>query len=217
MIKAVLFDLDGTLVDSLADLAASADYALNKLGYKGHTAKEYQYFVGNGIPKLIERSLPENARDTQTVQKCLQIFMPYYKEHCDDKSYSYDGMPELVARLKNLGYKTAVITNKAQEMAEKVVLRLIGDSFDIVCGKREGYPAKPNPKLTLKVMEELGVKPCECAFVGDSDTDMKTAVNSGAVPIGVLWGYRTKKEIKENGAKFIVSNAEEILQILNNI
>ncbi|MCQ2441466.1 MAG: HAD-IIIA family hydrolase [Clostridia bacterium] len=217
MIKAVLFDLDGTLADSLLDLATSADYALGNLGYKGHTLKEYQYFVGNGIPKLIERSLPENARDTQTVQKCLQIFMPYYKEHCDDKTYAYDGMPELVASLKKLGYKTAVITNKAQEMAEKVVLRLIGDSFDIVCGKREGYPAKPDPKLTLEVMSELGVKPEECVFVGDSQTDMATAINSGALPIGVLWGYRTKSEIEKSGAKFIVSNAEEIIQILNNL
>lgn len=217
MIKAVLFDLDGTLADSLTDLAASADYALGNLGYKGHTLKEYQYFVGNGIPKLIERSLPENARDTQTVQKCLDIFMPYYREHCDDKTYAYDGMPELVATLKKMGYKTAVITNKAQEMAEKVVLRLIGDSFDIVCGKREGYPAKPDPKLTLEVMSELGVKPEECVFVGDSDTDMKTAVNSGALPIGVLWGYRTKSEIEKSGAEYTVSNAEGILQILNNL
>ena len=216
MIKAVLFDLDGTLVNSLEDLADSTNYALGKLGFPTHKTDEYNYFVGDGIPKLIERALPESARTGETEKKCLDIFMARYREHYHDKTYAYKNMPELVNFLRKQGVKTAVISNKAQEMAEKVVAKLFGDVFDTVAGKREGYPAKPNPKLTLQIMKKLGAEPSDCAFVGDSGMDMAVAVNAGALPIGVLWGFRTKAELIKNGAAYTAENPDELIEILKS-
>ncbi len=216
MIKAVLFDLDGTLVNSLEDLADSTNYALGKLGFPTHKTDEYNYFVGDGIPKLIERALPESARTGETEKKCLDIFMARYREHYHDKTYAYKNMPELVNFLRKQDVKTAVISNKAQEMAEKVVAKLFGDVFDTVAGKREGYPAKPNPKLTLQIIKELGTEPNDCAFIGDSGMDMAVAVNAGALPIGVLWGFRTKDELIKNGAAYTAENPDELIEILKS-
>lgn len=214
MIKAVLFDLDGTLVNSLEDLADSTNYALSELGFPIHKTDEYNYFVGDGIPKLIERALPENARTSETGKKCLDIFMARYKEHYHDKTYAYVGITELLEFLKTKGIKTAVISNKAQEMAEKVVSKLFGDIFDTVAGKRDGFPAKPDPTLTLQIIKELGVEPNDCAFIGDSGMDMAVAVNAGLLPVGVLWGFRTKYELLKNGAAYTVNNPAELIKIL---
>lgn len=216
MIKAVLFDLDGTLVNSLEDLADSTNYALSELGFPTHRTDEYNYFVGDGIPKLIERALPENARTSETEKKCLDIFMARYKEHYHDRTYAYGGITELLGFLKEKGIKTAVISNKAQEMAQKVVSKLFGDVFDTVAGKRDGFPAKPDPTLTLQIIKELGVEPQNCAFVGDSGMDMAVAVNANLLPIGVLWGFRTKDELLKNGAAYTVNNTAELIEILND-
>ncbi len=217
MIKAVLFDLDGTLVNSLEDLAASTNYALKTLGFPTHKTEKFKMFVGNGMPKLIERALPEDSRDEATKEKALKIFMDHYRVHYKDKSYVYDGMAEVVGSLKKAGFKTAVISNKAQEMTDEVVSKLLGDKFDAVCGKREGYPTKPDPTLTLEVMSNLGVNPSECVFIGDSGMDCKTAVNSGCIGIGVLWGFREKQELLENGASYIAEKPERLIDIINEI
>ncbi len=215
MIKAVLFDLDGTLANSLADLANSTNFALCKMGFPTHETEKYKYMVGDGIPKLIERALPEGNKSDAEKAECLEIFMRHYREHYHDKTVCYKGVSEMLAELRLRGLKIAVISNKAQEMAEKVTQKLFGNVFDVVAGKREGFKTKPDPALTLKVMEELGTKPCECALVGDSGMDMAAAVNSGALPIGVLWGFRTKKELLDSGAEYVVSEPGEILNIIN--
>ena len=215
MIKAILFDLDGTLVNSLFDLGFSTNFALAKMGYPTHEIEKFKYFVGDGMPKLIERALPESKRDKETIKTTLEIFMEHYREHFVDKTVPYDGIIELLDSLSE--YKMAVISNKVQEMATVVTEKLLGDKFQIVCGKREGYPTKPDPTLTLEIIDELGVKPEECLFIGDSGMDMAVAKNAGCVAVGVLWGFRKEDELRENGADYIVSASQDILGILREI
>ncbi len=215
MIKAVLFDLDGTLVNSLEDLKTSTNFALDKMGFPVHETECYKYFVGAGMPKLIENALPEDKKDKTTIEKTLEIFLGHYKEHYVDETVPYDGILELLERLSD--FKLAVFSNKKQEMTTIVVEKLLGDKFQIVCGKKENYPIKPDPKLTLEIISELGVEPSECVFVGDSGTDMVLAKNAGCVSIGVLWGFRKEDELRENGADYIVSAPAEILDVLSEI
>ena len=217
MIKAVLFDLDGTLVNSLTDLADSTNFALEKLGYPTHETEKYKYFVGDGIPMLIKRALPEGERTKETQAQCLELFMSRYREHYFDKTDAYDGIKELLLGLKSEGFKIAVISNKAQEMAQKVVSKVFGDIFDSVAGKREDYKAKPDPALMLEIIGELGVTPEECVLIGDSGMDMAAAVNAKVTGIGVLWGFREKPELIRNGAKFIASRPSQILDIIKEI
>ena len=217
MIKAVLFDLDGTLVNSLTDLADSTNFALEKLGYPTHETEKYKYFVGDGIPMLIKRALPEGERTKETQAQCLELFMSRYREHYFDKTDAYDGIKELLLGLKSEGFKIAVISNKAQEMAQKVVSKVFGDIFDSVAGKREDYKAKPDPALMLEIIGELGVTPESCVLIGDSGMDMAAAVNAKVTGIGVLWGFREKPELIRNGAKFIASRPSQILDIIKEI
>lgn len=217
MIKAVLFDLDGTLVNSLEDLAVSTNYALKKFGFSIHETEKYKYFVGDGMLKLIERVLPENNRDDDTIKKVFEVFWNYYAEHYLDNTLAYDGIHNLIKNLKQLGLKVAVISNKADQMAKIVTDKIFGDIFDFVTGKREGYPTKPDPTLTLEVIEELGFKPDECVFVGDSGMDMATAKNSGCVAFGVLWGFRKSDELLKNGADYLLQSPNEILKTVEEI
>ena len=215
MIKAVLFDLDGTLVNSLFDLGASTNYALEKMGFPTHETEKFKIFVGDGMAKLIERALPENKRDGETINTTLQIFMEHYRAHYVDETVPYDGILELLDKLT--GVKKAVISNKADEMVIPLTKKLLGDRFDIVCGKREGYPTKPDPTLTLEIIEKLGVASNECIFVGDSGMDMAVAKNSGCVALGVLWGFRSEEELLLNGADYIAKKPAEILEIIKEI
>lgn len=217
MIKAVLFDLDGTLVNSLADLADSTNFALKGLGFPPHETEEYKYLVGDGIPKLIERALPEGEKTEENCNKCLELFMARYREHYFDKTAAYDGIKELLRALKKQGLKIAVISNKAQEMAQKVVDKVFGDIFDAVAGKREGYKTKPDPALTLEVIKELGVTPDTCVLIGDSGMDMAAAVNAKITGIGVLWGFRTETELRQNGADYIADTPAQISDIIKEI
>ncbi len=215
MIKAVLFDLDGTLVNSLEDLAVSTNYALTRFGFPTFETYKYKYFVGDGMPKLIERVLPEDKRDKDTLNTVLKVFMDHYGEHFADHTRVYPGIERLLKDIKKLKLKTAVISNKSQKPAEAVVGKLFGtECFDIICGKREDYPAKPDPALTLKVVSELGVHTGECVLAGDSGMDMAAAKNAGIIGIGVLWGFRTEDELKNNGASYIVDSPEKITEII---
>lgn len=217
MIKAVVFDLDGTLVNSLEDLASSTNYALEKFGFPEHEINEFKYLVGDGMPKLIERALPEAFRDDDTKKKVLKTFLDYYSEHYADRTVVYDGVKTLLTDLKSQGIKLAVVSNKADKMTDVVVKKLFGNSFSQVTGKRDGYPTKPDPTLTLHIIAKLGVTPQECLFVGDSGMDMATAVNSGCTAVGVLWGFRTESELLKNGARYIVKKPDQILRILKEI
>lgn len=217
MIKAVIFDLDGTLVNSLEDLAISTNYALNLFGFPTHETEKYKYFVGDGMQKLIERVLPEENRDSETRTKVFEAFMNYYAQHYLDKTVAYDGIHNVLETLKKDGVKIAVVSNKADKMAQIVVEKIFGDIFDFVVGKREGYPTKPDPRLTLEVIDILGVKSYDCAFVGDSGMDMAAAKNSGCLAVGVLWGFRESQELQENGADYLLEKTLEIPELIKEI
>lgn len=215
MLKAVIFDLDGTLVNTLEDLGNSTNHMLSENGFPIHTMDKYNYFVGNGIPKLIERALPETERSAENIKKYTEQFTEYYSKHFADKSAAYGGIAELVAEIKKMGLKTAVVTNKAQAMTDLVISKVFGSGvFDSVVGKRDENPAKPDPKAAFVAMSEMEVNPDECVFVGDSSVDILTARNCGAYPVGVLWGFRTRQELENSGARLIISEPEELVRFI---
>ena len=218
MIKAVFFDLDGTLVDTLCDLADSTNYALSKMGFPTHATEKFRYFVGDGVSKLIERALPEDKRSSDIHKECLSIYKNYYKEHYLDKSCVYDGVSDLIEKLKEKGLRLAILSNKHHEMTVTVAQTLFAqDTFDVVYGQKENCPAKPDPQLMLQIMNELGVEPSEAVMIGDSGMDMAVAANAKCKGIGVLWGFRAEDELRENGADYIVAEPSEILKILEEI
>lgn len=205
--------MDGTLVNSLEDLADATNKVLSNNGYKTHGIDKYKYFVGDGMPKLIERALPSTATEEERA-RCLKEFLQYYSVHFADKTCSYEGMLDLVESLKARGIKTAVVSNKQQEMAQLVVEKIYGDKFDMVLGKRENLAAKPSADMLTFVCEGLGVLPSACAFVGDSGVDMTAALNAGMLPVGVLWGFRDAKELESKGARFLAKHAGELLDYI---
>ncbi len=216
-IKAVLFDLDGTLINTLDDLAASVNYALNRHGFAAHPTEAFRYFVGDGALKMVERALPESARDKQTLDKMMESFLEHYTVHSQDKTAAYDGIETTLQALRSLNIKMAVVTNKPDAAAQALIADMFAGLFDTAVGQRDGVPTKPDPAMPLCVMQELGVAPEECLFVGDSGVDILTGVNSGAYPVGVLWGFRDEAELVENGARSIVSKPEEILEVLADL
>lgn len=215
MFKAAFFDLDGTLVNSLYDLAASTNHVIAKYGFNKREVDEFKYFVGDGIPKMLQRAIGEEI-EAETFEKIKNEFLQYYAEHCADETCAYEGIVGLLMFLKSKGVKLAVVTNKAQEMAEKVVDEVFGFvlKFDYILGMQPGIPAKPDPTGVLMAMDKLGVKPNECVFVGDTGMDVAAGVNSGAYAVGVLWGYREKDELEKSGAVAFAKEPKEIANIV---
>ncbi len=217
MIKLAIFDLDGTLCDTIEDLATSVNVALDILGYPTHTTEAYKYMVGNGMKNLVFRALPEDKRDQNTVERAKELMLDHYKDHFADKTYAYSGIPELLLKLKQKGVHIAVCTNKAHNMALKVVEKLFGNAFEMVIGKSDDRPLKPDPYSVNEIMEHFGVTNAQTVFIGDSGVDIKTALNSKTTPIGVLWGFRDEKELKENGAELIAAAPSDIFKIINTL
>lgn len=216
-IKAVLFDLDGTLLNTIDDLGDAANYMLTQFGYPTHDIESYKYRVGNGMRKLMERSLPDGKNSEDEIDRAMEIFMPYYNRHSLDKTRPYEGMHELIETLRKSGIKTAVVTNKAEQSAVGIIKRFYDGCFDVVIGQRDNMPTKPDPAGAHLAMSELGVTPDECIFMGDSGVDILTAKNSGAYPVGVLWGFRKKDELVENGANIVISTPSELLKVIEEI
>ncbi len=214
MIKAVIFDLDGTLVDSLSDLCDSTNYALEKFGFQKRDREEFNYFVGDGVPKLIERAIGEKDYTKEIGDKVYKEFMAHYREHFLDKTAPYENILKCVDDLFEFGIKLAVVSNKVDEMTKRIVERYFSQKFLAVMGKREDFPLKPNPTSTLAIIKQLGVNPSECVFVGDSGMDMATAKNAGCVALGVTWGFRTREELLENKADYLVEEPSEIFSLV---
>ena len=214
MYRCVIFDLDGTLLNTLDDLANAGNYALEKLGLPVHDVEEYRYFVGNGIPKLIQRIVPEKS-DQELCDKARRFFSQYYSSHSTDKTHPYNGICDLLLRLTDDGIKIGVATNKDHEFSESLVHTFFGNSVNVVCGRREGAPKKPDPFSVNYIIEKLGAEKRKTIYVGDSNVDMETAHNAGLDSCGVLWGFRTEKELRESGAHYIVKTPEELYQIIN--
>ena len=214
MVKAVLFDLDGTLINSIDDLADSVNHTLVALGYPTHETEKYKYFIGNGMRKLIERAL--GVSETEVVDRVLEKFMAYYREHSLDKTRPYDGVTELLDALTKKGIISVIVTNKAHAAAVKIGKHFFGDNIKVY-GQREGVPIKPDPAIVNLVLDELRLHKSECIFVGDSGMDMAVGVNSGVTPVGVSWGFRTKDELWDNGASFIADTPAELLRIVEKL
>lgn len=210
--KAIIFDLDGTLLDTITDLALSVNHTLQEFGFATHDIDDYKYKVGNGMRKLIERALPENHLNKTDV--VLEKFMAYYDEHKADHTRAYEGITELLRELTQKGVKLAVLTNKAHDPAVQLVKKYFGETFDVIHGQKEGVPRKPDATSTFSVMKELDVLAQECLFVGDSAVDIHTAKNAGITSVGVLWGFRTKEELESAGAAHIVSTPKQILNLI---
>lgn len=213
MIDTIIFDLDGTLLNTLEDLKDSVNYALKKQNFELRTLPEIRSFVGNGIRLLMERSVPENT-DAETFEICFKDFCDYYKIHMEDKTAPYEHINEMLTTIKKEGFKTAIVTNKADFAAQDLCKRMFGDTIDLVVGSTDDRPNKPAPDGVYYALEILGSKLENTVFVGDADTDILTANNAGLVSIGVLWGFRDREVIEKEGAKYIVSTVKDLEKLL---
>ncbi|SFX50681.1 HAD family hydrolase [Ruminococcus sp. XPD3002] len=211
MITAI-FDLDGTLADSLYDLANAVNYGLDKLGFPSHPYDSYRYFVGNGAAKLCYRALPMNEKDS--AERLLELFTEYYSEHYLDETRLYPGIPDVLAELASHDVTLAVATNKPQQVAQKIVRTLLPDTdFFKVLGGCDSRPKKPDITIISEIVNELP-SDNEVWMIGDSNVDITTAQNAGIASIGCAWGFRGRRELEDCGADFIAESAEDISRII---
>ena len=210
--KAVIFDLDGTLLNTYEDLANAVNFALEQNGLPTHPAEKYKIFAGNGTDMMITRALPEADRNDEMLDKVRKLYFEYYNAHSGECTKPYDGIVDMLSELKSRGFKLAVVSNKIDFMTRAVVKEYFGDTvFDFVTGQCDGIIPKPDPSMVYKVMEQFGVTADECIFVGDSGVDAETGKNANMFTVGVLWGFRDKKELLECGASTVIPKADELL------
>lgn len=212
--KGIIFDLDGTLADSLADLALSMNWVLASYGYPVHEKDDYKRFVGSGIRSLIERALPVEAREGRIIDKVVSTMMEYYSIHCTDHTELYPGIEPLIKEAKDRGLKLAVFSNKPHPFTEIIVNRLLPGMMDRVQGYTCEELKKPNPAEVLRICRDLSLSVSDVLYVGDSDVDIITAKNAGMRSAGVLWGFRGESELRKAGADYIVSIPSQILELL---
>lgn len=212
----VIFDLDGTLLNTIGDLAASVDYVMRSRNLPEHTDAEYRQMVGGGIKRLVERALPEElAANEEYVDECVTQFRRYYVDNIDRHTVPYEGMCELLADLERSGVKLAVASNKFQHGTDRLVSKFFSDiDFVAVEGNREGAPLKPDPQIVTGILSRTGIAPERAVMIGDSGIDIRTAQAAGIDSIGVAWGFRFAEELYEAGAQRVVSQVEELREYL---
>lgn len=211
--KLIIFDLDGTILDTLEDLADSVNFALKSNNLPLRSLDQIRSFVGNGIKKLIERSVPDECSQ-ETVEKVFCCFKEYYMVHSCDKTRPYDGITDLLIKLKNNGVKTAVISNKSDKAVKLLADKYFTGLFDFVFGEREGIAKKPSPDAVFEVMKYADADKSDTLYIGDSEVDILTSDNCGIRSIIVDWGFRDRDYLIQNGADLIVSAVEELEQVL---
>jgi len=215
--SAAVFDLDGTLIDSLEDLADSMNEALAGLGFPTHPGPAYKYFVGDGMEVLARRVLPEAARDRDTLERLVAAMRRVYAGRWDRKTRPYAGVPQMLEALRARGLRLAVLSNKPDDFTRLTMERLLAPhTFDLVQGVSPDTPPKPDPAGALAVAARLGVKPEECLYLGTA-TDMQTACRAGMCAVGALWGFRTRQELEENGARAVVEEPGQVLALLETL
>lgn len=209
----VIFDLDGTLINSIYDLADAVNGALTRFGYPVHNISEYYYFVGNGTLKLCERALPEDRRSSDEIIRLHSVFAERYEKCCINKTKPYDGILPLLENLKAMGVKCAVASNKTDKFVHFIVDSLFGRNvFDYIQGKTESVPAKPDPEILEAIIRKSGIPKDRCVMAGDSDVDIMTAQNCGIRSIGCAWGFRGIGELVNAGADYIAHRPADILK-----
>lgn len=215
MKKLLIFDLDGTLLNTIADLAQSTNYALNKLGFPTHKEEAYNFMVGNGINKLFERALPEGEKTEENIHLIRNQFIGHYSVHSMDKSCPYPGITELLKNLQKQNRQLAVASNKYQAGTEKLILHYFPEiTFAAVFGQRDGVIPKPDPTIIYDILNITHTPKKETLYIGDSGVDMQTAINSGIDSCGVTWGFRPRTELETFHPNHIIDKAEEILHII---
>ena len=218
MKKLVIFDLDGTLINSIEDLGQAANYALSKNGFPTHSLASYPFFVGNGVRNLIRKALPEENRNDTTIDSLLKDFKEYYDDHNVDSTKPYDGIMELLKQLQEQGVKLAVASNKYQKATDKIVSQLFPDiKFVSVQGQQDGVNVKPDPSIVFNILGVALVPKAEVLYVGDSGVDMETARRACVDSVGVTWGFRSEKELNEYHADRIVHRASDIFDIVMDV
>jgi len=211
--KAIIFDLDGTLTDTLEDLFLSTNYALRSCGLPERRLEEVQRFVGNGVRKLIERAVPEGT-EQRVVENCFETFQTHYILHCQDHTRLYPGIASLLTALHAKGYRMAVVSNKLQEGVTELVHTFFHGVIGVAIGEQPGIPRKPAPDMPLAALAGLGVEPSEAVYVGDSDVDLQTAANAGLPCISVLWGFRSRDFLIAHGATVLAERPQDILSLV---
>lgn len=216
--KAVIFDLDGTLLDTLEDIARSMNRVLVARGIPGHDKDAYRYFVGDGARRLVFRALPVNRRDDGTVDECLAALSAIYDTDWKNATRPYDDVPEMLEALAGRDVKLAVLSNKPHGNTLRCVSDFFpGRNFSVVFGHREGIPLKPDPGAALEIAKMLDLAPAEIVYCGDTAVDMLTATAAGMRPVGVLWGFRPERELRDNGARDVIEHPLDLITLLQSI
>ena len=215
MTDTVIFDLDGTLLDTLEDLTDSVNHAMEKFGFPVHTIEEIRTFVGNGAPKLLERSIPDGVANPD-YEAALTAFKAHYAEHCEDKTGPYEGVPEMLAGLKEQGYHLAVVSNKFDGAVKKLCKKYFGEFISVSIGESEEVKRKPAPDTVYRALRELGCDASHAVYVGDSEVDIQTAKNASLPCISVTWGFRTEEKLRDEGAPehMMIRTPRELVPLL---
>ncbi len=215
-IKAVLLDLDGTILDTLDDLVASVNYALETLGFPVRTRSELRAILGNGVHNLIRRALPQDATDLD-FERCLDVYKEHYEKNKSNTTAPYSGIIEALKELRNTGYKLAVISNKHNEAAQGLYKQFFSEYMDFAIGNSSEFPKKPAPDMVYHVLEKFGLGRDEAVYVGDSEVDIETAKNAKLPCISVTWGFRDEDMLIENGAEIIIRSPEELCSAVKKL
>ncbi len=212
-IDTVIFDLDGTLLNTLEDLADSVNYSLNQSGYQDRPLEEIRSFIGNGLGRLIELCLP-NGKDNPHYEKCIADFRSHYYGNMQNKTKPYDGIVDLLKQLSQRNFKMAVVSNKFDLAAKKLTRDYFGNYINVAIGDSENIARKPAPDSVFKALEELGSTADKAIYLGDSEVDIETACNSGLISVGAAWGFKGRAFLEANGADYIIDQPEELLKLI---
>lgn len=212
--EGIIFDLDGTMANTLEDLSDSMNRVLAEKGFPTHSYELYKTIIGKGLRNLVTSSLPEINRTSETIDECYNLMMADYSNNCLNKTHLYKGFAEVIEKLRQQGIKLAVLSNKIDELTQRIVDHLAGaKNFDVILGAQPDVPPKPDPKGALLIAKRMGIAPENILYIGDTGIDMLTANKAGMKAIGAAWGFRTKKELHDNGAMVILNLPVELLRI----
>ena len=212
-ITTIVFDMDGTVLNTLDDLTVSMNYVLGQFGYPGHTVEEYRLFFGNGVKEALRLALPDDV-SSEVIDDMLPIYKEHYDAHCLDKTRPYDGIVEVMKELKDRWYKLAIVSNKIDSAVKELNKRFFSDAVEVAIGEKPGVNRKPAPDMVEVALKELGSTKEESVYVGDSEVDFMTAKNSELPCISVLWGFRDKDYLIEQGAYCFADAPQDIINIL---